>query len=99
MGILIASFLFLQYVKSNRLLITDSYLQFPVAVKENGKDSVLMDKKLLQEDTVTTKIQFKDIADWSMNPFGLVVETKENEKSFFPMYWDEKSVEAVLEDR
>jgi hypothetical protein len=71
------------YIESNRLLVTDEGL----GTLSNGSE------KCDFEETVL----FSEIEDWFMTPVGLVVRSSETK--FFPMSWDAKSLEAVLEER
>jgi hypothetical protein len=43
------------------------------------------------------EVLFKDIEEWFTTPFGLVV--KSEGFKFFPVSWDTKSLEALLEER
>lgn len=70
-------------IESNRLLVTDEGLG---SLSNGGEKSDF-------EATVL----FSEIEDWFMTPVGLVVKSPETK--FFPMGWDSKSLEAVLEER
>lgn len=86
-GILIISIAIVlnQYFVSNRLLITDSSIG-------------LADPEALK-DQVTGLESFRDIDTWFMTPVGLVLKLNSGGYKIFPLAWDQKSVEAVLEDR
>ena len=72
------------YIESNRLLVTNTGIG---TLPKNN------DIKEFEETVL-----FKDVEDWFMTPVGLVVKSPET-TSFFPLTWDQKSVEAVLEER
>lgn len=72
------------YVDSNRLLVTDKGLGTIPTEQDIGNF----------EETVL----FDDITDWFMLPVGLVVKSAES-TNFFPLAWDSKGLETLLEDR
>ena len=59
------------------------------------KNRLLVTKKGLGMSPVSSEL--KDIKDWFMTPAGLVV--KSSETKFYPLAWDLKSLECLLEDR
>lgn len=71
------------YFNSNRLLITEKGL---------GNFPVDSDRSEFKEE-----IMFSEISDWVMTPVGLIV--KASKIAFFPLAWDQKSVEAIMEER
>ena len=81
------------YIKSNRLLITDTGLgTVPVTIDLSTTTN--------DSDTAADLVSFSDIENWYMTPLGLILKTKPNSNyKFFPLFWDQKSVEAVLDDR
>ena len=81
------------YIKSNRLLITDTSL---------GTVPVTIDLTTTGDsDAVADLVSFSDIENWYMTPVGLMLKTTKPNSNykFFPLFWDQKSVEAVLDDR
>jgi len=72
------------YIESNRLLVTNTGIG---TLPKNN------DIKEFEETVL-----FNDVEDWFMTPVGLVVKSSET-TDFFPLTWDQKSVEAVLEER
>ena len=82
--LLISSIALYQNISANRLLITSRGLGI-VEAQRNIQSA--------PED-----ILFEDIEDWNMTPVGLFVQHS-SKSSFFPLFWDSKSVEALLEDR
>lgn len=78
------------YSQSNRLLITDTSI---------GMVSSNQDMTTLEDDSSSTLTRFQDIDEWTMTPVGLVLKLKSSSYSFFPSFWDVKSVEALLDDR
>ena len=74
------------YINSNRLLIT---------MKGIGNVESKID---IGVEKQTEEILFNDIDEWNMTPAGLMVKHS-SKTSFFPLFWDSKSVEALLEER
>ena len=72
------------YVDSNRLLVTK---------KGFGTIPIKEDVKGFKEIVL-----FKDVTNWFMTPVGLVVKSSETTK-IFPLAWDSKGLETLLEDR
>lgn len=71
------------YVNNNRLLVTNKGL---------GINPLKGGIKEFDEEFL-----FKDIKEWIMTPAGLIV--KSSETKFYPLAWDQKSLECLLEDR
>ena len=72
------------YVDANRLLVTNKGL---------GTNPIDQDISDFEETVL-----FDDITDWFMLPVGLVVKSSET-TNFFPLAWDSKGLETLLEDR
>jgi hypothetical protein len=83
--ILGGALVFNQYITSNRLLITD-----------DGVGVVPSEVKKEERSDLTP---FNDIENWFMTPVGLFLKLNSGSFKVFPLAWDQKSVEAVLEDR
>jgi len=71
-------------LESNRLLVT-----------ENGLGTASVNSDIGEFDET---VSISDIENWFMTPVGLVVKSSET-TAFFPLTWDQKSLEAVLEER
>ena len=71
-------------IEANRLLVTKKGL---------GTASVNSGVSEFEEEVL-----FSEVESWFMTPVGLVVKSPETTK-FFPLTWDQKSLEAVLEQR
>ena len=70
------------YANQNRLVITSTALG-TMKADGNIKDAEMVD--------------FKGITESKMTPLGLIVK-RGTDTTFFPAFWDPKSVEALLED-
>mmetsp|Transcript_15279 Transcript_15279/g.31347 ORF Transcript_15279/g.31347 Transcript_15279/m.31347 type:complete len:217 (-) Transcript_15279:73-723(-) len=78
------------YIDSNRLLITKK----GIGTLDTGGSSNS------SSDGFEETVLFSDVKDWFMTPIGLVVRSSSaSTTNFFPLGWDSKSVEAVLEER
>ena len=71
-------------IDANRLLVTKKGL---------GTASVKSGVSGFEEEVL-----FSEIDDWFISPVGLVVKSS-GTTNFFPLTWDPKSLEAVLEER
>ncbi len=72
------------YIDSNRLLVT-----------KNGIGTIPAKEEIKE---FKEKVLFKDITNWFLTPVGLVVKSSET-INFFPLAWDAKGLETLLEDR
>jgi len=77
------------YINSNRLLVTATGLG---TIPES-----LAVSEAIKEDGF---VEFSDIDSYFMSPVGLFTKLKSTSSNkFFPLFWDQKSVEALLENR
>ena len=88
--IIVAAAAWNSYINSNRLLITkDGFGMLKYNPSDNGNDEDLSQF----EETVL----FSEVKNWFMTLVGLLIRS--STINFFPLFWDTKSVEAVLEER
>jgi len=85
-AIILAALALNMNISSNRLLVT---------TKGIGTIDKTMDIGAVKQPE---EILFKDIDEWNMTPAGLIVKHSSS-TAFFPLYWDQKSVEALLDER
>ena len=75
------------YINSNRLLIT-----------EKGMGTIQTDQDISSRD-YQEPILFSEISEWFMTPVGLILKQTSTKTIFLPLFWEQKSVEALLEKR
>ena len=86
LSIIIIALAWNSYINSNRLLITQ-------------KGIGTLNAAGAPDDAFEEAILFSQIKKWYMTPLGLVIVSSAGGNKFFPLSWDQKSVEALLEER
>lgn len=74
------------YISSNRLLITERAIG-------------IAPSSAAAEEIAQSLTPLAEVDEWFVTPLGLVLKLDSGTYRAFPLAWDQKSVEAVLEDR